>query len=45
MVQKIKLYISALWDLITWPIRWYKDRQEFKKRMKELQEKDPFIYK
>lgn len=28
-------------DIITWPYREYK----FRKRMKELREKDPFIYK
>jgi hypothetical protein len=45
MVQKIKLYIRALWELVTFPITWYQDHKAFKKRMKELQEKDPFIYK
>ena len=27
------------------PWRWYKNKQEFKRRMKELQEQDPYIYK
>jgi hypothetical protein len=27
------------------PFRWYKERQDFKRRLKELQERDPFIYK
>lgn len=27
------------------PWRWYKDRQEHKRRMKQLRDQDPFIYK
>jgi hypothetical protein len=27
------------------PWRWYKEKQAFKKRLKELRERDPFIYK
>jgi hypothetical protein len=27
------------------PIRWWKDRQAFKKRLAELRKRDPFIYK
>ena len=27
------------------PWRWYKDRQELKKRIEELRRRDPFIYK
>jgi hypothetical protein len=27
------------------PILWYKKRQDFKRRLKELQERDPYIYK
>lgn len=38
MVQRIK-------DFITWPWRKYKENREFKKRLKELKERDPFIYK
>jgi len=38
MVQRIK-------DIITWPWRKYKEHREFKKRLKELKERDPFIYK
>ena len=32
-------------ELMTYPWRWYKDRQEFKKRLEELRKRDPFIYK
>jgi hypothetical protein len=27
------------------PLRWYKDRQERKRRLDELRKQDPFIYK
>jgi len=27
------------------PWRWYKNRQSLKKRLQELRERDPFIYK
>lgn len=27
------------------PFRWYRERQEFKKRLAELRAQDPFIYK
>jgi hypothetical protein len=36
---------SKLVKIITWPYRRYKERQTFKKRLKELRERDPFIYK
>jgi len=32
-------------NIITWPWRKYNEHQEYKKKIKELQEKDPFIYK
>ena len=28
-----------------WPWRKYKEHREFKKKLKELQERDPYIYK
>ncbi len=34
-----------LLDFILMPYRAYKQRQAFKKRMKELRARDPFIYK
>lgn len=37
--------VRRIIDLILWPWHWYQDRKEFKKRLKELQERDPFIYK
>ncbi len=38
MWEKIK-------NVLTWPYRKYKERQEWKKRMDELRKRDPFIYK
>ena len=31
-------------NLITWPWRKYKEHLKYKKKIKELQEKDPYIY-
>jgi len=41
----MKNFLLNLWDLIIYPYRYFKDRQRIKKRLKELREKDPFIYK
>jgi hypothetical protein len=32
-------------DIILWPYTKIKEHIEFKKRMKELRKRDPFIYK
>jgi len=32
-------------DIVLWPYRKIKEHIEFKKRMKELRKRDPFIYK
>jgi hypothetical protein len=39
------VYLKKLWYWITYPYTWWKEEREFKKRIKEMQEKDPFIYK
>ena len=39
------VYLKRFWEWLKTPYRKYKEEQEFKKKMKELQEKDPFIYK
>jgi hypothetical protein len=39
------VYLEKVWDLITWPYRKIREEIKFRKRMKELKEKDPFIYK
>ncbi len=40
--------MDKLKDILHWilhPIKSYKERQEFKKRIEELRKRDPFIYK
>lgn len=34
-----------VWNLITWPYRRIKEEIEFRRKIKELRKKDPFIYK
>lgn len=31
--------------IILHPFKWYKEKQQFKKRLEELRKRDPFIYK
>jgi hypothetical protein len=38
MVQKII-------KILLWPYHWIRDEIRFRKRLKELRKKDPFIYK
>lgn len=38
-------FFNKLWQLIKSPYTRYKENQKFKKRLKELKERDPFIYK
>ena len=37
--------IKKIIDLILYPFRKFSEHREFKKRMKELRKRDPFIYK
>jgi hypothetical protein len=37
--------MRKIWELITWPYRAIKEHYAFKKRMKELRDRDPFIYR
>ena len=37
--------VQRIIDFILLPIRKYKERQEFKRRLEELRKRDPFIYK
>mgnify|MGYP001247508650 FL=1 len=46
------VWLKAFWDWITFPIRFYieyfkdkKRKRDLDKKIKELQKKDPFIYK
>jgi hypothetical protein len=32
-------------EILTWPWRKFQERRHFKKRLKELRKRDPFIYK
>jgi hypothetical protein len=37
--------MNELLDFLRNPIKWWKDRQAFKRRLAELRKRDPFIYK
>ena len=39
------VYLKKIWSLITWPYRKIQEEIRFRKRIKELRKKDPFIYK
>lgn len=39
------VYLKKIWSLITWPYRKIKEEIQFRKRLKELRKRDPFIYK
>ena len=45
MVHMIKKILTKIWDVVAWPYRKIKEEIKFRKRIKELREKDPFIYK
>jgi hypothetical protein len=45
MVRIIKKVFRKIWDIITWPYYRVKEEIKFRKRMKELRKRDPFIYK
>jgi len=44
-MKTIKKVLKFVWSIITWPYRKIKEEIKFRKRVKELREKDPFIYK
>jgi hypothetical protein len=37
--------LGKIYEIVFWPYRKVRDYFEFKKRMKELRKRDPFIYK
>ena len=41
----IVFVVMAAWRILIWPYTRIKEEIRFRKRMKELREKDPFIYK
>jgi hypothetical protein len=38
-------FLKRLVDIILYPYTKYKDKQRMKKRIEELKQRDPFIYK
>lgn len=44
-MDKVKKFLAELWYWITYPYYWVKEEIEFRKRLKELRKRDPFIYK
>lgn len=39
------VYLKKLWSIVIWPYARIKEEIHFRKRLKELRKKDPFIYK
>jgi hypothetical protein len=39
------VYLKRLWSWVCTPYRAWIEHREYKKKLKELEEKDPFIYK
>lgn len=37
--------MRKIWEIISWPYTYVVDYFRFKKRLKELRKRDPFIYK
>jgi hypothetical protein len=37
--------MNELFDFLRNPVKWWKNRQAFKRRLAELRKRDPFIYK
>jgi hypothetical protein len=37
--------VRKIINIITWPFVWVQDEIRFRKKLKELRKKDPFIYK
>ena len=42
---RLKNILKKIWDIITYPYIRVRDEIRFKKRLKELKKRDPFIYK
>mgnify|MGYP000203383188 CR=1 FL=1 len=41
----LKKLLRMIWEIITYPYIRIRDEIRFKKRLKELKKRDPFIYK
>ena len=44
-MDKIKKFLQVLWFWIQYPYQWAVEEIQFRKRLKELRKRDPFIYK
>jgi hypothetical protein len=44
-MKTLKRILQTLWDMITYPYIRIRDEIRFKKKLKELRKRDPFIYK
>jgi len=45
LLEKIKSFFRKLWDLLKYPYVKFKREREYRRRLKELRKRDPFIYK
>lgn len=39
------VWLKKIWYTLIWPYTWVKDEIRYRRRLKELRKKDPFIYK
>lgn len=39
------VYLKKLWTIVIWPYTKIREEIAFKRRLKELRKRDPFIYK
>lgn len=39
------VYLKKLWSIVIWPYTKIREEIAFKRRLKELRKRDPFIYK
>jgi hypothetical protein len=39
------VWLKKIWSILIWPYTWVRDEIRFRKRIKELRKKDPFIYR
>lgn len=44
-MNTLKKLLRNIWDIICYPYIHIRDEIRFKKRLKELRKRDPFIYK
>ena len=44
-MKTLKNILRTVWDIVTYPYIKIRDEIRFKKKLKELRKRDPFIYK